>query len=245
MRAPGRRNAKNSERLALILNIDTATAMGSVALAKDGVVLQTLTNDKERDHAATLTLFIQEILNTQNITPAQLDAIAVSGGPGSYTGLRVGVATAKGLCYAWNKPLIGISTLQMMAQGLSAALQDQHALYCPLLDARRMEVYMGIYNAALTPLIEPKALILTPDAFNEWLDKTKVYFFGDGSTKWEQLLGPHSNAVFVPYRISAEHMIPLTEAAFRENIFEDLAYFSPFYLKPFYTPAQRKNDKKS
>src|ERR1044072_1442522 len=245
MRAPGRRNAKNSERLALILNIDTATAVGSVALAKDGVVLQTLTNDKERDHAATLTLFMQEILKTQQILPAQLDAIAVSGGPGSYTGLRVGVATAKGLCYAWNKPLIGISTLQMMAQGLSAALQDQHALYCPLLDARRMEVYMGIYNAALTPLIEPKALILTPDAFNEWLDKTKVYFFGDGSTKWEQLLGPHSNAVFVPYRISAEHMIPLTEAAFRENISEDLAYFSPFYLKPFYTPAQRKNDKKS
>src|ERR1044072_6533133 len=104
MRAPGRRNAKNSERLALLLNIDTATAMGSVAPAKDGVVLQTLTNDKARDHAATLTLLIQEILNTQNITPAQLNAIAVSGGPGSYTRLRVGVSTAKGLWHAGNKP---------------------------------------------------------------------------------------------------------------------------------------------
>lgn len=245
MRAPGRRIAQNGERLAFILNIDTATAIGSVALAKDGVVLQTLTNDKERDHAAILTLFIQEIFNTQNITPAELDAIAVSGGPGSYTGLRVGVATAKGLCYAWNKPLIGISTLQMMAQGLSASIQDKHALYCPLLDARRMEVYTAVYDAALTPLIEPQALILTPDAFREWLDRGKVYFFGDGSTKWEQLLEPHPNAVFVPYRISAEHMIPLTEAAFRENLFADTAYFSPFYLKPFYTPVPGKNDKKS
>lgn len=245
MRAPGRRNEKNSKRLALILNIDTATAIGSVALAKDGVVLQTLTNDKERDHAATLTLFIQEIFNTQHITPAQLDAIAVSGGPGSYTGLRVGVATAKGLCYAWNKPLIGVSTLQMMAQGLSAALQDKHALYCPLLDARRQEVYTAVYDAALTPLTEPQALILTPDAFREWLDSSKVYFFGDGSTKWQQMMEPHSNAVFVPYHISAEHMIPLTEAVFQQKIFEDIAYFSPFYLKPFYTPVKAKNDKKS
>lgn len=245
MRAPGSRNTKNSERLALILNIDTATTIGSVALAKDGVVLQTLTNDKERDHAATLTLFIQEIFNTQNITPAQLDAIAVSGGPGSYTGLRVGVATAKGLCYAWNKPLIGISTLQMMAQGLSAALQDKHALYCPLLDARRQEVYTAVYDATLIPLIEPQALILTADAFREWLDRNKVYFFGDGSTKWQQMMESHSNAVFVPYHISAEHMIPLTEAVFQQQTFEDVAYFSPFYLKPFYTPVPGKNDKKS
>jgi tRNA threonylcarbamoyladenosine biosynthesis protein TsaB len=231
--------------LALILNIDTATAIGSVALAKDGVVLQTLANDKERDHAATLTVFIQEIFNTQKITPAQLDAIAVSGGPGSYTGLRVGVATAKGLCYAWNKPLIGISTLQMMAQGLRAELQDKNALYCPLLDARRQEVYTAVYDAALLPLMQPQALILTPEAFSEWLERAKVYFFGDGSEKWQQMLGRHTNAVFAPYRISAEHMIPLTEAAFQQKRFDDTAYFSPFYLKPFYTPVKEKNDKKS
>lgn len=230
--------------MALILNIDTATAIGSVALAKDGVVLQTLSNDKERDHAATLTLFIQEILNTQKITPAQLDAVAVSGGPGSYTGLRVGVATAKGLCYSWNKPLIGISTLQMMAQGLSAELRDRDALYCPLLDARRQEVYTAVYDDSLSALMPPQALILTPDVFNDWLGKAKVYFFGDGSMKWKQMT-EHANAVFAPYHISAEHMIPLTEAAFREKAFEDTAYFSPFYLKPFYTPAKEKNDKKS
>ena len=231
--------------MALILNIDTATAIGSVALAKDGVVLQTLVNDKERDHAATLTLFIQEIFNTQKITPDDLDAIAVSGGPGSYTGLRVGVATAKGLCYAWNKPLIGISTLQLMAQGLRDELQDTTALYCPLLDARRQEVYTAVYDAALTPLLEPQALILTPDAFNEWLSRGKVYFFGDGSMKWQQMLEPHPHAVFVPYHISAVHMIPLSTAAFEKKLFEDTAYFSPFYLKPFYTPVKERNDKKS
>jgi tRNA threonylcarbamoyladenosine biosynthesis protein TsaB len=231
--------------LALILNIDTATANGSVTLAKDGLVLQTLMNEKERDHAATLTLFIQEIFNTQQIGPAQLDAIAVSGGPGSYTGLRVGVATAKGLCYAWNKPLIGISTLKMMAQGLKNELQDHSALYCPLLDARRQEVYTALYDAALAPLMAPQALILTPDAFSGWLQRGKIYFFGDGSMKWQQMLSPQPHAQFVPYHISATHMIPLSEAAFEEKMFEDTAYFSPFYLKPFYAPAKEQNDKKS
>ncbi len=162
--------------MAIILNIDTATTIGSVTLAKDGVVLQTLKNEKERDHAAVLTLFIQEILKTQQILPTQLDAIAVSAGPGSYTGLRVGVATAKGLCYTWNKPLLGISTLHMMAQGLLAQQQDAAAMYCPMLDARRQEVYTAVYDAALGTLMAPQALILTPDAFTEWLNRGKIYF---------------------------------------------------------------------
>lgn len=224
--------------MALILNIDTATGMGSVTLAADGKALQTLYNEKERDHAASLTLFIQEILQTQGIQPERLDAIAVSAGPGSYTGLRVGVATAKGLCYAWNKPLLAVSTLQMMAQGMVIQMQHGEACYCPLLDARRQEVYTAIYDAALTPLMEPQALILTSDAFSRWLEERKVYFFGDGSVKWQQLMPPHANAVFAPYTISAEHMIPLSEAAFSQRHFADVAYFSPYYLKPFYTPAK-------
>jgi tRNA threonylcarbamoyladenosine biosynthesis protein TsaB len=224
--------------MALILNIDTATGMGSVTLARNGQVLQTLWNEKERDHAATLTLFIQEILQKQNINPESLDAVAVSAGPGSYTGLRVGAATAKGLCYAWNKPLIAVSTLQMMAQGMLAQAGDAGAYYCPLIDARRQEVYTAVYTAALEPLMAPQALILTSDAFENWLEQRKVYFFGDGSVKWQQLMPPHPNAVFAPYRISAEHMIPLSEAAFHQHNFVDTAYFSPYYLKPFYTPAQ-------
>jgi len=231
-------SAKTITPLAIILNIDTATATGSVALSKDGVVLAMRENTQERDHAAVLTLFIQELLRTQNILPAQLDAIAVSAGPGSYTGLRVGVATAKGLCYAWNKPLLGISTLQMMAQGMSSATQDMDALYCPLLDARRQEVYTALYNAQLDERMAPQALILTADAFKEVLDKEKIYFFGDGSFKWQQLMPAHNNAVFAPYHISATHMIPLSEAAFQQQQFADVAYFSPYYLKPFYTPAK-------
>jgi len=198
-------------------------------------------NDKERDHAATLTLFIRQILDMQRVAPAQLDAIAVSAGPGSYTGLRVGVATAKGLCYAWNKPLLGISTLLMMAQGMAGELEDTGAFYCPLLDARRQEVYTALYNAALQPLMAPQALVLTPDAFRGWLDQGKVYFFGDGSAKWQQLIAPHPNAIFIPYHISSVHMVPLAEAAFTQQQFEDVAYFSPYYLKPFYTPASGKH----
>jgi tRNA threonylcarbamoyladenosine biosynthesis protein TsaB len=231
-------STKSVIQLATILNIDTATATGSVALAKDGQVLSLRENTLERDHAAVLTLFIQDILREQNVLPAQLDAIAVSAGPGSYTGLRVGVATAKGLCYAWNKPLLGISTLQMMAQGMIAAQQDAHALYCPLLDARRQEVYTAVYDNNLQEHMTPQALILTADAFKQYLDEQKVYFFGDGSPKWQQMLPAHRHAVFVPYHISAAHLVPLSEAAFQQQRFADVAYFSPYYLKPFYTPAK-------
>jgi tRNA threonylcarbamoyladenosine biosynthesis protein TsaB len=186
-----------------------------------------------------MVLFVQEILKTQKITPAQLDAIAVSAGPGSYTGLRVGVATAKGLCYAWNKPLIAISTLQMMAQGLLEQLGDKDAYYCPMIDARRMEVYTAIYKADLSELVPPQALVLTPDAFQEHLDQQKTYFFGDGSEKWQQLLPNHPNAIFVPYTVSAAHLSSLSNTAFEHKYFVDVAYFSPFYLKPFHFTSKK------
>ena len=127
----------------------------------------------------------------------------------------------------------------MMAQGMLAQQQDNNAMYCPLLDARRMEVYTAIYDAALNTLLAPHALILTPESLREWLDKGKIYFFGDGSMKWEQLMAPHTHASFVSYHMSAEHMIPLSEAAFSQRRFEDVAYFSPYYLKPFYTPGAK------
>lgn len=225
--------------MALILNIDTATSVGSVCLSKDGQPIQTLVNDLQRDHAATMIPFIQEIMKEQQITADQLDAIAVSAGPGSYTGLRVGVATAKGLCYAWEKPLIAVSTLQMMAQGLLLELQDSAAFYCPMIDARRMEVYTAVYNANLSATVKPEALILTPDSFKEQLNAQKTYFFGDGSNKWQELLAGHENAVFVPYTVSAAHLSPLSNAAFYRNEFVDVAYFSPFYLKPFHSTLKK------
>jgi tRNA threonylcarbamoyladenosine biosynthesis protein TsaB len=224
--------------MALILNIDTATTTGSVSLSRDGQVIQTLVNEKQQDHAATMILFVQQILKEQGILPAALDAIAVSAGPGSYTGLRVGVATAKGLCYAWHKPLLAISTLQMMAQGLISTVKDEQAWYCPMLDARRQEVFMGLYDAGLQEIMPPQAMILEPSSLEAQLAIRKIYFFGDGSPKWELMLSSHKNAIFAKYVISAAHMAPLSAQAFDQKVFVDLAYFSPFYLKPFYSPQK-------
>jgi tRNA threonylcarbamoyladenosine biosynthesis protein TsaB len=225
--------------MALILNIDTATTTGSVCLSEDGQPVQTLVNNEQRDHAATMIPFVQEIMKTQQISPDQLDAIAVSAGPGSYTGLRVGVATAKGLCFAWDKPLIAISTLQMMAHGLQQELQDNDALYCPMLDARRMEVYTAVYNADLSVVLPPSALILTPESFSEQLDAHTIYFFGDGSPKWQTMLRNHENAIFQPYTVSAAHLSALSHVSFQQKSFVDVAYFSPFYLKPFHSTAKK------
>ncbi|MCW3462205.1 tRNA (adenosine(37)-N6)-threonylcarbamoyltransferase complex dimerization subunit type 1 TsaB [Chitinophaga nivalis] len=224
--------------MALILNIDTATTRGSVSLAQDGKVLDTLVNEQQQDHAATMILFVQQLLESHHITAAALDAVAVSAGPGSYTGLRVGVATAKGLCYAWNKPLLAISTLQMMAQGMHSILGEDTAWYCPMLDARRQEVFTAIYDAAGRELLPPQAMILTPEAFSAELAQQKIVFFGDGSAKWAQLLPPQAHALFTEYEINAAHMVPLSEQAFQQKSFADLAYFSPFYLKPFYFPQK-------
>ncbi len=224
--------------MALILNIDTATTIGSVSLSRDGKAIQTLVNEKQQDHAAAMILFVQQIMKEQGITPVQLDAVAVSAGPGSYTGLRVGVATAKGLCYAWNKPLLAVSTLQMMAQGLIADVKDDQALYCPMLDARRQEVFTGLYDARLQEVMPPQAMILEPSSLEGPLATHKIYFFGDGSPKWELMLSSHKNAIFTKYTISAGHMAPLSAQAYEKKLFADLAYFSPFYLKPFYSPQK-------
>jgi len=225
--------------LSLILHIDTATSVGSVCLSKDGAILQTLVNDKQQDHAASMVLFVQEIMKTQQVKPADIDAIAVSAGPGSYTGLRVGVATAKGLCYTWEKPLIAVSTLQMMAQGVLSQVKDTTAVYCPMLDARRMEVYTAVYDDSLNTIVAPHALILTDDAFAEQIAKQKIYFFGNGSDKWQQLIPPHAHAVFLPYILNAADMVPLATAAYAKKAFEDVAYFSPFYLKPFHSTMKK------
>lgn len=224
--------------MALILSIDTATTTGSVSLSRDGKALQTLVNEQQQDHAAAMVLYVQQVLREQGVTAADLDAVAVSAGPGSYTGLRVGVATAKGLCYAWNKPLLAVPTLQMMAQGAKAAIQDENAWYCPMLDARRQEVFTAIYDAALQPVMEPQALVLEPASLNAWLAQKKIYFFGNGSPKWAAMLPSIDNAVFVPYEMNAADMAPLAEQLFRQKAFADLAYFSPFYLKGFYFPQK-------
>ncbi|MCK7558859.1 tRNA (adenosine(37)-N6)-threonylcarbamoyltransferase complex dimerization subunit type 1 TsaB [Chitinophaga sedimenti] len=183
--------------MALILNIDTATSIGSVCLAKDGEVLHTIRNAEQRDHAARLPLFVREVLQTAGITSAQLDAIAVSAGPGSYTGLRVGAATAKGLCYAWKKPLIAIGTLELMANGMINATGNKDALYCPMIDARRMEVFTAVYDASITPLLVPQALVLDEQSYQNWITTSgDILFFGDGAAKWQPMVAGAQNAKF-------------------------------------------------
>lgn len=225
--------------MALILHIDTATAIGSVSLSENGVALETMENIEQRDHAATIGIFVKTLLARHQRSPQQLDAIAISAGPGSYTGLRVGAATAKGLCYTWRKPLIAVSTLQMMASGMKAAHEGEDIYFVPMIDARRMEVFTAVYNKDLEPVLDPRAMILETQSFDPYMFAKHTVFFGDGAPKWQVLLGVQPNTSFPAYHISAAHMIPLAEKSFANKDFEDIAYFTPNYLKAFYHPGKK------
>lgn len=223
--------------MSLILNIETATSVCSVALARDGQLLGLKESNSKNSHASVLTLFMDEVINTAGIILSDLDAIAVSEGPGSYTGLRIGVAAAKGLCYALEKPLIGVSTLRAMALGMVhpvPADQLAHILYCPMIDARRMEVYCAIFDEKGKDIREIRAEIIDENSFMEYLGKNRIVFAGDGSLKCRPLFDKHPNAVFSEdFQTSARFMISLSEEKFSKKIFEDIAYFEPYYLKNF------------
>jgi tRNA threonylcarbamoyladenosine biosynthesis protein TsaB len=223
--------------LSLILNIETATGVCSVALARDGQLLGLKESNTKNSHASVLTLFMDEVIKTADIALSDLDAIAVSEGPGSYTGLRIGVAAAKGLCYALEKPLIGVSTLRAMAIGMVPPVpadQPAHILYCPMIDARRMEVYCAIFDEKGKEIRETRAEIIDENSFMEYLGKNRIVFAGDGSLKCRPLFDKHPNAVFSEdFQASARFMISLSEEKFSQKNFEDLAYFEPYYLKDF------------
>lgn len=233
------RHKDKTAKLALILHIDTATAIGSVSLSENGVALETMENIEQRDHAATIGIFVKTLLERHQRSAQELDAIAVSAGPGSYTGLRVGAATAKGLCYTWNKPLIAVSTLQMMANGMQAAYKGEDIYFVPMIDARRMEVFTAVYNKDLEPVLAPRTMVLETQSFDPYMIAKHTVFFGDGAPKWQELLGVQPKASFPAYHISAAHMVPLAEKAFASKHFEDVAYFTPNYLKAFYHPGKK------
>ena len=220
----------------LILCIETSTKSCSVALAQNGKTIDCIELVSDQySHSEKLTLFIEQLLKQQQKSFSDLDAIAVSKGPGSYTGLRIGVSTAKGICYAIEKPLISISTLEAMAYGMS--LKFPQATYCPMLDARRVEVYCAFYGK-LTSEIEAK--VLDKQSFSKELEKQEIIFFGDGSDKFEQIVD-NSKAKFVPdFFPSAAHMSTLAHLAFQNKKFEDVAYFEPFYLKDFVAGPPKK-----
>lgn len=218
--------------MALILNIDTATSVCSVALAQNGKILGLKESLEGLNHSLLLGTFIQELLQECNTDCRQLDAVAVSMGPGSYTGLRIGVSMAKGLCFGSSKPLIAINTLQALSRSVSGRLKEE-AWYCPMIDARRMEVYTAFFDRDNRTLIETKAEIIDEHSFSAILSKHKVYFFGNGSHKIQQTLISPNACYLDNIETSAVHLSEIAEQKFREKQFEDVAYFEPFYLKDF------------
>ncbi|WP_207511556.1 tRNA (adenosine(37)-N6)-threonylcarbamoyltransferase complex dimerization subunit type 1 TsaB [Longitalea luteola] len=225
----------------MILCIDTATDQASVCLSKDGEVINVLVNDNQKDHAGWIQTAINALLLKQGVTMQQLQAVAVTAGPGSYTGLRVGMATAKGLCFALQIPLITINTLQVMAHaaitqlGSKAAHMPGPLCFCPMIDARRMEVFTAVYDEALQEIIAPKAMILDELSFGDELNDRSLICFGNGSNKWKNV-SRYPNVLFIDENPDiAKSLAKLASSLHLSRNFANLAYAEPVYLKEFYT----------
>jgi tRNA threonylcarbamoyladenosine biosynthesis protein TsaB len=227
--------------MATILQIETATPTCSAALSLNGETIALKELAAQNIHAGSLTLFIDEVMQLAGMAYADLDAIAVSKGPGSYTGLRIGVSTAKGICFAVDKPLIGINTLQMMAQGFLNTTPDYRGLVCPMIDARRMEVFTALYDQQLAEILPVSASIIDEHAYHEQLINQQITFIGDGAMKCiDAIVSPNAHFLATDFN-SAAHMSNLAFDAFKGQDFEDVAYFEPYYLKDFViTQAKKK-----
>lgn len=226
--------------MSLILSIETSTTVCSVALTRDGSTLATQKLFLEKSHSTLLTVVIQSLLDHTEVHKEDLSAIAVSKGPGSYTGLRIGVSTAKGLCYALDKPLVAINTLHAMAQEVSVYAAENEWL-CPMLDARRMEVYTSLFDPGLNEIEETKALVLDESSFSETLERNNVLFFGNGSDKFRDLVSTNDKSRFIrEVTPSAAAVGVLANKALALDRVEDVAYFEPFYLKDFKATKPKK-----
>lgn len=227
--------------MALILQLETSTISCSVALSENGETLAIKEATERNIHASSITLFIEDVMKTAGKEMSQLDAVAVSKGPGSYTGLRIGVSTAKGLCYALDIPLIAVDTLKSMASNATINPGNTSFLYCPMIDARRMEVYTAVFDSALNEVNPVSARIIDENSFAELLGERKIVFFGDGAAKCIDALGHNPNASFITtFENSASDMSTEAFSRFSKQQFEDVAYFEPYYLKDFVatTPKQ-------
>ncbi len=216
--------------MALILCLETATTNCSVGIAKDGKLLALKEdNSKNYSHAEKLHIFINEALEEAGITSKDLDAVAISKGPGSYTGLRIGVSSAKGLCYSLDIPLISVPTLDLLAY----RLKDIQGVIVSMLDARRMEVYSAVYDPGMNQLRATQAQILDESSFAQYLETSKVHFIGNGVAKFEDIC-THPNAVYHKEQYpSANEMAEIAEFKYQKSDTEDVAYFEPYYLKDF------------
>jgi len=222
--------------MAYILNIETATKNCSVSIALDGAVIALKElNEGSYSHAEKLHPFIEDVLKEAAISMSQLDAIAVSKGPGSYTGLRIGVSAAKGLCFSLNIPLIAIETLT----SLSYKVHIEKGLIVPMIDARRMEVYDAVYDSNHQKIRTIKAEVIEETSFIDELNSCEVYFIGDGALKCKDII-THENANFIEAYPSSIEMAKLSYDKYKKNDTEDVAYFEPFYLKDFVVTPQKK-----
>ena len=227
--------------MSAILHIETSTDVCSVAVSEDSQVIFQQEDHSGPNHAERLGTMVDEAMSFTDSHAIPFDAVAVSCGPGSYTGLRIGVSMAKGICYGQNLKLIAVPTLELLCVPvLLREIPEEDALLCPMLDARRMEVYAGIYTRALKPVREVGADIVTAETYKEYLDQHPVYFFGNGAKKCMETIA-HPNARLIDgIEPLAKWMQPLAEKRFLNNQFEDVAYFVPYYLKDFVAKMPKK-----
>ena len=221
--------------MSCILHIETSTNVCSVAVSEDGKVIFDKADRTGNNHAEALGSFVDEAMSFADSHAIPLDAVAVSSGPGSYTGLRIGVSMAKGVCYALNLPLLSVPTLELMCVPVllrNEEIEDE-ALLCPMIDARRMEVYAALYDRALKPVRGIQADVVDTDTYRQWLEDRPVYFFGNGAAKCMDTIN-HPNAHLIEgIEPVAKWMMPLAERKMLNDIHEDVAYFVPYYLKDF------------
>ena len=228
--------------MSCILHVETSTKVCSVAVTEDGAVLFEKTDLNGPSHAVQLGVFVDEALSYIDNHGIPFDAVAVSCGPGSYTGLRIGVSMAKGICYGRELKLIAIPTLEVLCVPILLYHEElpEDALLCPMIDARRMELYAAIYDRALRTVRPIGADIVDENSYLEYLEQHPVYFFGDGASKCREKI-THPNAHFLPDIVPlAKYMGPLAEKAVANGRYEDVAYFEPFYLKEFVASKPKK-----
>ena len=227
--------------MSCILHIETSTNVCSVAVSQDGAVIFNETDRDGPNHSVKLGVFVDEAMSFTDNHAIPFDAVAVSCGPGSYTGLRIGVSMAKGICYARNLNLLAVPTLELLAVPVLLREQvEEDALICPMLDARRMEVYAGIFDRALHEVRPVSADVVDENTYKEYLDQHPVYFFGNGAAKCMDAIH-HPNARLIEgIEPLAKYMMPLAERRMMREQFEDVAYFVPFYLKDFVAKTPKK-----
>ena len=228
--------------MSCILHIETSTNVCSVAVSEDGKVIFDKADRTGNNHAEVLGSIVDEAMSFADSHAIPLDAVAVSGGPGSYTGLRIGVSIAKGVCYGLDIPLLSVPTLELMCVPVLLHHDDmeENAILCPMIDARRMEVYSALYDRALKPVRGIQSDVVDGDTYRQWLEERPVFFFGNGAAKCIETIG-HPNAHLIEgIEPLAKWMMPLAEKKMLNGIYEDVAYYVPFYLKDFVAKTPRK-----